>query len=406
MLDDRRLALIDTARLRMHRGAAETPVTLTELVEQHGGPLRVDVVRFDGIGDWILTFPLLSALAHDERIGTVRLVAPPAHRGLLARLRGIEVVSEEVWASHHTPWPHGGAGKVLAISALGQLRTRRAGRRRAGGTDLVVLPRWDTDRGQNCLAYAVGTGATIAGHDPMLQPQATRKEQRDRAAIALRAEDVRGHAHEAERLALLGETIGLRMPRDARAVRDLLGMPQHRSLAGFVALHTGAHDAFRRWPRERWAELIHLLLDRTALDVVLIGGPEDAAVHPPLVAIDPERVRSEAGRSPLRDLPDLLDGADLMIGCDSGPAHIAAALGVPTAVVSVFPEGDDPNHPNSPDRFGVRSAGGSVIIRPGRMEQSFAELDDARRTALIAAIPASTVLAGALDLIDAEEAPQ
>jgi ADP-heptose:LPS heptosyltransferase len=65
---------------------------------------------------------------------------------------------------------------------------------------------------------------------------------------------------------------------------------------------------------------------------MIIGGPEEAAFARDVI----RRVRRRAavvnlvGRTALRELPMVLRAADLYVGNDSGPKHIAAALGVPT----------------------------------------------------------------------------
>ena len=401
MLDERRLQLVDAVRRRVHRGPSAPAATLAGHAAAQGRPLHVAVARFDGIGDWVLTLPLIGALREAEDVAEITAIGHRSHLSLLERLDGVAAEGEDVWASHHTPWPHGAAGKVLSISALGQGRALRAGRRHEGRFDLVVVPRWDTDRGQNTIAFAAATRALVAAHDPALQPQATRKERADRAAIAILVQDPRPHAHEGERLEALSSALGLTVPPGAGTVRALLALPIARTPEATITVHTGAHDAFRRWPQRSWVELVDALLTSTEDSIVLIGGRDDAADHGPLVARDPARVRSVAGELPLRSLPDLLDTARLMIGGDSGPAHIAAAIGVPTLVVSSFPEGDDPGHPNSPDRFGPRSAGGTTILRPPPSDRPFAELTDAERGGLLAGIRPTEVHRAAMALLAA-----
>ena len=99
-----------------------------------------------------------------------------------------------------------------------------------------------------------------------------------------------------------------------------------------VAVHPGVGNAMRQWPAEHFATLIDLLVEQNAVNVVLIGGPEEAELTEQVLAQTAYRdsVASLAGKTPLRDLPALLAACALYVGNNSGPKHIAAAIGVPT----------------------------------------------------------------------------
>jgi O-antigen biosynthesis protein len=102
--------------------------------------------------------------------------------------------------------------------------------------------------------------------------------------------------------------------------------------APLVAIHAGAGAENKQWPAGNFAALIDLLTREEDARVLLLGGPDDAALSEAIRArvSRPGAVASTAGRVALRDLPDLLRGCDLFVGNDSGPKHLAAALGVPT----------------------------------------------------------------------------
>jgi ADP-heptose:LPS heptosyltransferase len=92
-----------------------------------------------------------------------------------------------------------------------------------------------------------------------------------------------------------------------------------------VVIHAGSNQAFTRWPLERFAEVaVRLARD---CEVTWIERPETAgATLPPTV-----RRTSPAD---LRGLVSTLAGADLFLGNNSGPMHLANALGRPGVVVS------------------------------------------------------------------------
>ncbi len=112
----------------------------------------------------------------------------------------------------------------------------------------------------------------------------------------------------------------------------------------------------RRWPEGRFVELIDRI-NREALGrVVLLGTPGEAEFVQGVRkrARDPDAVVSLAGESSLRDLVGVLQRSDLLITNDSGPLHLADALG--TKTVSFF-------GPETPQLFGPRGPGHVVLYR-------------------------------------------
>ena len=118
--------------------------------------------------------------------------------------------------------------------------------------------------------------------------------------------------------------------RDALARLTELGLVREGRPLPFIALFIGGHGA-KRWPASRWLELARAL-DRAGGRVVVFAGPEEAGIVP--------RFRQDAGGEvrvlspmPLRSFAALWSQASLAISPDSGPMHLAAALGVPTIAV-------------------------------------------------------------------------
>jgi ADP-heptose:LPS heptosyltransferase/GT2 family glycosyltransferase len=99
-----------------------------------------------------------------------------------------------------------------------------------------------------------------------------------------------------------------------------------------VAVHPGAGNITKQWPAEHFSAVIDLLIEREDVNVVLVGGPDEAEYTENLLAtvLRRDRVVSMAGKTSLIELSRLLSACALYIGNDSGPKHIAAALGVPT----------------------------------------------------------------------------
>ncbi len=103
--------------------------------------------------------------------------------------------------------------------------------------------------------------------------------------------------------------------------------------APFVALLVGSTWQSRYWLPEPTAALCRALLAR-GLKVVLIGAAADRPFTDALLAEHPGAVVDFVGRTTLRDVIGLLECATIAVGPDSGPMHIAAAVGTP--VVSLW----------------------------------------------------------------------
>jgi lipopolysaccharide heptosyltransferase I len=94
--------------------------------------------------------------------------------------------------------------------------------------------------------------------------------------------------------------------------------------ARYAVLMPGANWLTKQWPVERFAALVGPLRERFGLDSVVAGGPDTSHLAEKIPA-----TANLAGRTNLRQLVALLERAELVVANDSGPMHIAAALGRP-----------------------------------------------------------------------------
>jgi ADP-heptose:LPS heptosyltransferase len=90
----------------------------------------------------------------------------------------------------------------------------------------------------------------------------------------------------------------------------------------------------RRWMPDRFKQLIRrILAAHDDVCVLITGAPEERAEAERLAAANGPRCASFAGHSALAELPALFAHAAVMVTNDSGPAHFAAATGLPTIVL-------------------------------------------------------------------------
>lgn len=95
-----------------------------------------------------------------------------------------------------------------------------------------------------------------------------------------------------------------------------------------LAIAPGASYATKRWPAHHVSRLIDLVLERTAFRPVLYGGPEEERLIGGLLARREGRVLDRRGIG-MRGVTADLSMVSVLLCGDSGPLHIARALGTP-----------------------------------------------------------------------------
>jgi ADP-heptose:LPS heptosyltransferase len=140
---------------------------------------------------------------------------------------------------------------------------------------------------------------------------------------------------EAERALSLATAAGFTLPaHDAGALAVRRPLPDVDAMlpaGGFVVLHPGTSVPARAWPAERFAEAASRLT-ASGHRVVVTGAPSESGLTA-RVAGDTSAL-DLGGRTSLAELAAVLDAADAVVVGNTGPAHLAAAVGTP--VVSLF----------------------------------------------------------------------
>lgn len=98
-----------------------------------------------------------------------------------------------------------------------------------------------------------------------------------------------------------------------------------------IVVHPGASAPSRRWPASHYARAVRELARRQHRSLVLTGSAGEGALVRSIAAHAgaPGRVHELGGRLTLGELGALLERADLLISNNTGPVHVAAALGTP-----------------------------------------------------------------------------
>ena len=266
---------------------------------QRGGTL---VVQTAFLGDVVLTTPLLTVLA--ERHGpvdvvTTRAAAPllethPAVRELIRYdKRGTDAGARGLWrlggvlrarGYAHAYLPHR-SWRSAALAVLARIPER------TGFADAPAAITYTTRMPRPAAGHEVERLLALAGQVSGAPP----------VSLGLTAEDQR------------------------RADEWLV----RRGLEpGFIALAPGSIWGTKRWPGY---PALAASLDGA---VVVLGGPEDAALAAEVAAAAPGRTHVAAGELTLREAAALLSRARVLVTNDSAPLHLATATG--TRVVALF----------------------------------------------------------------------
>lgn len=127
----------------------------------------------------------------------------------------------------------------------------------------------------------------------------------------------------------------------------------------FAVLHHGAAsvDSSKRWKESSWAMVADKVIEQFDLDILLVGGRQESGSSCNIVdnCTNKDRVHNATGIFSLSQLVRIIYEAALVVGTDSGPGHIAGAVGKP--LVSVF-------GPTSPNQCAPVTERGYIVYHP------------------------------------------
>lgn len=111
-------------------------------------------------------------------------------------------------------------------------------------------------------------------------------------------------------------------PSHAVAKVNRLGLPTR-----FVAIHCMSNERARDWPVACWRRLVAAITGDLSVDVIEVG------LRPLVIEHDGERARSLCGKLSIMETAEVIRRAALFVGIDSGPAHLANAVGTQGVVL-------------------------------------------------------------------------
>ncbi len=281
------------------------------------GVQRIAVLRCNAIGDYLMATPALGAL---------RAVYPGAELTLLGAR----------WHAEFLRARPGPVDRVLVLPEVPGLAGQPLGAPPAaelpGFLDAARAYRYDVavqlhggGAASNPLVGALGARCTIGLRDdgaPPLDRTVPYRYYQSEVARYLEVTGLLGASGTPEYppLALTAD--------EQRVAEELLPGP-----GPWVAVHPGVSDPRRCWPADRFAEVVGRLV-RDGVRVVLTGGPDDGPVAAAVRSATAAPLLDLTGCTPLGVLAAVLHRCALVIGNDSGPLHLARAVG--TATVGLY----------------------------------------------------------------------
>ena len=273
--------------------------------------MRIVVLRTDRLGELLLTLPLAQALRQAHPDAHITFVVQERYAELVRLAPGVDRVLGVPWWGRRVRWRD-------ARALIRQLR------REQFELALVANPhKW--------LHWAVWRAHI---------PRRIGYDRKWAWCLTDRVPDIKASAlrHEIEWNVALAKPLGvtairpqLALPVDdaaQRAIRERLtamGVAWH---APVIALHPWASTVEKRWPAAFFQRAARALAAEYGATIIVIGGDEHAAEAAefcrPVTAIN------LTGQLTLVELAACLRQCALLISNDSGPAHLAAAVGTPT----------------------------------------------------------------------------
>ncbi|MBV9711913.1 MAG: lipopolysaccharide heptosyltransferase II [Ktedonobacteraceae bacterium] len=297
---------------------------------QSFSPRRILVIRLDLIGDLVLSLTVVHLLKRTYPDAEIDLLALPSSAKIATSEPDLsEIISYDpnIWRRPQAllrpkNWQALRALRKrlhdrqydLAVSVFGNwaavLAVLSGARRRVGFagegfpgfmTDSVPGRHWDDPRAplhevDYCLQLAQAAGASISPED-RIPHLATDLQAYQEIEQLLRQEGIQ---------------------------------PGKRLIACHVSSNNGQS---KRWPIPYWATLIDRLIHEDGNSVVLTGAQNDLPLIELILRRTHEHPVNLAGKTSLTQLAALLQRADLLVTGDSGPMHIAAAVGTPLIAI-------------------------------------------------------------------------
>ncbi|HEX5056397.1 MAG TPA: glycosyltransferase family 9 protein [Gammaproteobacteria bacterium] len=281
-----------------------------------GNVRKIAVLRANALGDFIFALPALEALKGRFPEAELVLLATAWHRKFLERRPG--PVDRVIAVPQCDGIPHetNRVGNPEEVAAFFQnLRDENFD---------IAIQMHGGGRHSNPFIRNIGAKLSIGLQDG------------DAAPLDISVPYCRYHSEVLRYLELvktLGAVTDRVEPRLCVTAADLKELEVHDLKTPYAVLHPGASDFRRRWPVKKFAR-VGDALSRLGLQVYLSGTEPECELTARVRLLMREPAENLCGRLSMNAYAALLSGAELLVSNDTGPLHLARAIGTPT--VGIF----------------------------------------------------------------------
>lgn len=255
---------------------------MAPLLERLPRGSRVSIIRLRSLGDCVLTTPAIALLKAHRPDLRIQVVVEPSFAPIFEANPDVEEIAQGISRASLVLNLHGGTRSMWMTAAS-------SARFRVG---------FAHHRYSFLYSHRIPTAQEVLG--------------------------VPRPVHTAEHLASAMFWLGVPLSEIPRAKLSGSAADSPGQGRPYAVLHPFASAVDKAWPVERFLELA-CHLKTGGLEPWIVAGPQDDA--------QPFSAFSVLRAAPLKTVKNLMAGASLFIGNDSGPAHIAAAFGVPVVVL-------------------------------------------------------------------------
>lgn len=269
------------------------------------GPLRICLLQTAFLGDCVLTLPLLKKLREAFPEAAVTVVTRPETAGIFSA----SGLAAEIIEDRKKTAPR--------LAEFGRL----AGELRARGFDAAIVPHRSLRSA--LLAWRAGIPVRVGFSSSA------------GAFLFTHKVPFSWLLHDVERnlalLSPLAENLASAFP----GLRGAAGVPYSPGDRVTAGINAGSAWHTKRWPAEKWGRLVRKLAAARGGKVLLVGGPGEKEWNAEIERLaGPENCLNLTGRTTMPELMEAIRPLKVFISNDSGPMHIAVALGVPA--VGIF----------------------------------------------------------------------
>ncbi len=282
-------------------------------------PRKIVVLRANGLGDFLLATPALRALGKGFPEAQITLLTLPWLRGFISGrypyLHRVEAIPP--YPKIHQPGPADPPATEDADAFFARMQAEAfdlAIQMHGGGAD------------SNPFVARLGARHTLG-----LQAEGAPPLEHNLRYFYYQSEVAR-YLELVSKLGVPGDGPDMDAPVLAED-RERLARVWPPGSPPYAVLHPGAGDVRRRWPAERFARVAEHLYERWGLTPIVTGREDERAIAGQVMAACRAPVVDLCGRLDLGAMAALVEGASLMLCNDTGPAHLAYALAVPSVVL-------------------------------------------------------------------------